>query len=177
QFVQLMGGQIHIKSEVGRGTAFIFSLPVETGASIPPPPSDIQQRVIGLAPNQPRYRILIVDDKTDNRRLLIQLLSPFNFELREAENGQEALKIWATWQPQLIWLDIKMPVLDGYETAKRIRNDELEMINSPLHTLIIAVTAVSFEKERRTALAAGCDDFVRKPFREAEIFDVLRRHL
>ncbi|MCP4713677.1 MAG: hypothetical protein GY868_01060, partial [Deltaproteobacteria bacterium] len=71
QFVQLMGGQIHVESEVGRGAVFTFSLPVEAAASPPPPPSDIQQRVIGLAPNQPRYRILVVDDKTDNRQLLV----------------------------------------------------------------------------------------------------------
>ncbi|MCP4717501.1 MAG: response regulator, partial [Deltaproteobacteria bacterium] len=177
QFVQLMGGQIHVESEVGRGSTFTFSLAVEAAASTFQPPSDIQQRVIGLAPNQPCYRILVVDDKADNRRLLVQLLKPLGFELREAENGQAALKIWAAWQPHLIWLDMKMPLIDGYETARRIRNDELEMINSPLHTLIIAVTAVSFEEERWAALAAGCDDFVRKPFQEAEIFDMLRRHL
>ncbi|MCP4716101.1 MAG: response regulator, partial [Deltaproteobacteria bacterium] len=187
QFVQLMGGQIHVESEVGRGAVFTFSLPVKAAASILPPPSDIQQRVIGLAPNQPRYRILIVDDKADNRRLLVQLLQPFDFELREAENGQEALEIWTTWQPHLICLDMKMPVMDGYETAKNIRAREggagqrsAQQNSHPgqsRKTSIIAVTATSFEEEQRTALAAGCDDFVRKPFRESEIFDILRRHL
>ncbi|MCP4717110.1 MAG: response regulator, partial [Deltaproteobacteria bacterium] len=159
QFVQLMGGQIHVESEVGRGAVFTFIIRVEAAASIPPPPSDIQQRVIALAPNQPRYRILIVDDKTDNRQLLVQLLQPLDFELWEAENGQAALEIWATWQPQLIWLDIKMPIMDGYETAKNIRAREggagqrsAQQNSHPEQsrkTSIIALTAASFEEERR----------------------------
>lgn len=99
----------------------------------------------------------------------------FGFDLTEAVNGQEAINIWKEWQPHLIWMDMRMPVLNGYEATKTIRNEELKMNDS--YTLIIAVTASSFEEERAVVLDAGCDDFLRKPFRESDIFELMQKHL
>ena len=171
-FVRLMGGDLSVKSEVGRGTMFIFDITVHKVHA-----SDIQKarparRVIALAPNQPRYRILIVDDKWDNRQLLIKLLEPLGFDLKEAINGQGAVDIWKTWEPHLIWMDMRMPVLNGYQATEQIK-----MTTKGQATAIIALTASAFEEEKSVVLSAGCDDFLRKPFKESEIFDLMHKHL
>ncbi len=184
KFVQLMGGDITVKSEVGRGTTFKFDIQCEVADSIDNHQSTIINRVVALEPGQPRYRILIVDDKPDNRKVLLKYLNPLGFELREAQNGQDAVNIWQEWQPHLIWMDLRMPECDGYEATKRIRNEELRIKNGaapPKHqtpnTRIIVLNASSYEEERSVALSKGCDDFLRKPFRAAEIFDLLHKHL
>ena len=105
---------------------------------------------------------------------------PFGFELREAVSGQEALEIWEKWKPSLIWMDIRMPVMDGYEAAKIIRDWELGIKNGESRTgkaVIIGVSASVYEEERAVAISEGCDDFLRKPFRDADIFDMMSRHL
>jgi PAS domain S-box-containing protein len=187
KFVQLMGGDIHVESEVGRGTTFMFAIHIGVIAAETIETKQSSRHVIALEPDQPRYRLLIVDNKRDSRQLLVGLLKPLGFELREATNGQEAIEIWKKWEPHLILMDIRMPVMDGYEATKRIR--ELETRNSKLktdiqhpassiqHSVIIAVTAISFEEERTAVLSAGCDDFLSKPFKEADIFDLMHRHL
>ncbi|MCP4690796.1 MAG: response regulator, partial [Desulfobacterales bacterium] len=178
KFIQMMGGEITVESEVGRGTTFTFHIrvgvvdanDVETDA---PPP----RRVIGLAPGQPRYRILIVDDKEENRDILGRLLRPVGFELREAENGRDAIDAWASWRPHLIWMDIRMPDMDGIEATRRIRRRQKEDANKTVESAdsraapevkIIAVTAGVFEEERAASMASGCDDFLPKPFHDAE---------
>ncbi len=192
-FVQLMGGKINVNSQVGRGSIFKFDVPVTlvdvTEIEIKKP----MQRAIALEPNQPRYRILIVDDKWDNRQLLLKLLSPFGFELKEASNGQEAVEVWETWQPHLISMDMRMPVMDGCEATREIRvrekrgigngeysqstiqNPKSKIQNS--RTVILAITASTFEEEQSVVLAAGCDDFLRKPFREQIIFEKMAEFL
>ncbi|MDM8526620.1 two-component regulator propeller domain-containing protein [Anaerolineales bacterium HSG24] len=174
KFVQLMGGDITVTSDLGQGTVFSFAIQVETITE-----SEIQlskrvnkKHIIALEPGQPTYRILIVDDRWANRQLLIKLLSPYGFELRDAENGQQALDIWQEWNPHLIWLDMRMPVMDGYEAAKRIK----ETIKGQA-TAVIALTASTLEEERSVVLSAGCDDFMRKPFREADIFEMMHKHI
>ncbi|OQY45051.1 MAG: hypothetical protein B6247_29420 [Candidatus Parabeggiatoa sp. nov. 2] len=119
QFVQLMGGDISVQSQVGKGTVFQFGIraQVVSSAELAYKGGPTTRQVIALEPNQPRYRILIADDKWDNRQLLIQRLNPFGFELREASNGQEAINICDEWQPHLIWMDIRMPVMDGLQPA------------------------------------------------------------
>ena len=119
-----------------------------------------------LAPNQPRYRILIVDDKWTNRQLLIKLLNPLGFELKEAENGQQAIEVWEEWEPHLIWMDMRMPVMDGYTATQQIKAHLKGQA-----TAIIALTASVLEEERAVVLSAGCDDFLRKPFKENDIFE------
>ncbi|MEG4858815.1 AAA family ATPase [Microcoleus sp. K1-B6] len=171
-FVQLMGGEITVSSRVGKGTLFKFDIcanPVEAAEIKTQTPS---RQVIALEPNQPRYRILIVDDKWSNRQLLIRLLNPLGFELQEASNGQEAIEVWEKFEPHLIWMDMRMPVMDGYEATQQIKSTTKGQA-----TAIIALTASSLEEERAVALSSGCDDFVRKPFREAEIFEMMHKHL
>ncbi|MGB0387326.1 MAG: response regulator, partial [Ardenticatenaceae bacterium] len=131
-----------------------------------------QRQVIALAPNQPRYRILIVDDKKNNRQLLVELLTPLGFAVQEARNGQEALDISQSWSPHLIWMDIRMPIMDGYEATRRIKETQ-----EGSNVLIIALTASTFEEEGALVLQAGCDDFMRKPFRQAQIFGMMQQHL
>lgn len=121
KFVHLMQGNLQVTSTLGQGSTFSFSMPLQFARTVEPLMQPVHQRVVGLAPNQPTYRILIVEDHWENRQLLMRLLSPLGFELREAENGAEVLTLLASWTPHLIWMDIRMPVMDGYETTQRIR--------------------------------------------------------
>ncbi len=172
KFVQLMGGDITVNSVVGRGSIFKFDIQAAVVEGSEVEYNKLTHRVIALAPNQPRYRILIVDDKWNNRQLLIKLLNPLGFELKEASNGQEAIEIWETWEPHLIWMDMRMPVMDGYSATQHIKGTVKGQA-----TAIIALTASVLEEERAIILSAGCDDFLRKPFREAEIFEAMGKHI
>ena len=172
QYVELMGGQLGVASEPGRGSVFYFEIPVEVLAAEEAPAASRKGRVIGLLEGQPRYRILIVEDQPENRLLLRNILEPLGFDLREAVNGKEAVELFGLWQPHLIWMDVRMPLMDGVEATRRIKSTE-----AGVHTKIIALTAHALEDERREILAAGCDDFVRKPYRDFEILDALSKHL
>ncbi|NEP46246.1 MAG: response regulator, partial [Okeania sp. SIO2H7] len=108
----------------------------------------------------------------DNRQLLIKLLDPLGFELKEAANGLEAIAIWEEWEPHLIWMDMRMPVMNGYEAVKSIKST-----TKGEATAIIALSASVLEEERSFVLSAGCDDFVRKPFREEVLFEKMAQHL
>jgi signal transduction histidine kinase/CheY-like chemotaxis protein len=171
QFVQLMGGDITVNSELGKGTTFNFSIQTQLGKETISETFDKRQ-VITLAPNQPDYKILVVDDKSVNRQLLVRLLAPLGFEVKEASNGQEAIVLWEAWQPHLIWMDMRMPVMDGYEATKYIKST-----TQGNATAIIALTASVLEQESSIILSAGCDDFMRKPFKEQKIFATLTKHL
>ena len=171
-FVQLMEGEMTVSSKVGHGTLFKFDITVSVAETAQSNSQQPTRRVVALQPNQPTYRILIVDDRWDNRQLLLKLLSPLGFELLEATNGQQAIEIWENCSPHIILMDMRMPVMDGYEATKRIK-----ATTKGQATAIVAVTASSFEEQRAVILSTGCDDFIRKPFREADIFDALRKHL
>jgi signal transduction histidine kinase/DNA-binding response OmpR family regulator len=172
KFVQLMGGDISVESELGKGTTFKFDIQAKLGQ-----PSNTNllaehPQVLGLVPGQPTYKILAVDDKPINRQLLIKLLQPLGFVMKEASNGQEAIKIWDEWEPHLIWMDMRMPVMDGYEATKYIKST-----TKGNATAVIALTASVLEEEKAIVLSAGCDDFLRKPFVENTIFYALAKHL
>jgi signal transduction histidine kinase/CheY-like chemotaxis protein len=172
QFVLLMGGDMTVDSQPGKGTTFRFEINANRVNAEDLESTTSMRRVLALAPEQPRYRLLIVDDKPINRQLLIKLLNPLGFELQEAQNGQVAIEIWQQWHPHLIWMDLRMPVMDGYEATKQIKSTIQGQA-----TAIIALTASVLEEEKAVVLSAGCDDFLRKPFREAEIFFTLEKHL
>ncbi|MEG3927979.1 MULTISPECIES: GAF domain-containing protein [unclassified Microcoleus] len=163
KFVQMMGGDITVSSTPELGSKFVFDIQITLAT-----PSEIkilkpQKKVISLAPNQPEYRILVVDDRADNCLVIERLLSPLGILVREARDGEEAIAVWEDWQPHLIWMDMQMPVMDGYEATRKIKAHPLGK-----QTVIVALTASAFEEERQTILGAGCDDFIRKPF-EAKI--------
>jgi adenylate cyclase len=182
-FVQLMGGEITVSSLVGKGSVFKFDIKLRVVGIAEIKSPQPTRRVLALEPNQPSYRILIADDALENRQLLIKLLSPLGFELWEASNGIEAIEIWEKYCPHLIFMDMRMPMMDGYEATKKIRlrarnrKDEQVKSQTGQATAIVAVTAHTLEKERTTAFSAGCDDFIHKPFREADIFDALHKHI
>ncbi|TAG95796.1 MAG: hybrid sensor histidine kinase/response regulator [Oscillatoriales cyanobacterium] len=172
QFVKLMGGQIAVRSQVGCGTTFTFDIPVSVVDASTIKPKQVSRQVIALEPNQPRYRILIVDDRADLRQLLVKMLNRFDFDLQEASNGIEAIEIWANFEPHLIFMDMRMPIMDGYEATKRIKANIKGQA-----TAIVAVSASSAGEAPTVVLSDDCDDFIRKPFREAEILDALHKHL
>jgi len=172
QFIKLMGGVITVRSEVGRGTTFAFDIPVSAVDAPATQPVQPPRRVIALERNQPRYRILIVDDRSDNRQLLIKLLAGFNFELEEASNGMEAIEMWSSFEPHLIFMDMWMPVMDGHEATKRIKATVKGQA-----TAIIAVSAGNAEEAPTVTVSDNCDDFIHKPFRDTEIFATLHKHL
>jgi PAS domain S-box-containing protein len=171
-FVKLMGDIITVRSKVGHGTTFAFDIPVsavEVAAMEPVQPS---RRAIALESNQPRYRILIVDDRDDNRQLLLKILATFDFELKEACNGLEAVEVWTSFEPHLIFMDMWMPVMDGGEATQRIK----ATVKGET-TVIIAVSAANAEEARTVTISNDWDDFIHKPFQEADIFATLHKHL
>jgi len=172
KFVQLMGGDIVVTSAVGRGTTFKFNIQATVSSSADVERKLPQRRAIALAPNQPRYRLLVVDDKPTNRQLLIKLLVPFGFEVKEAANGREAVEIYQQWQADLVFMDMRMPVMDGYEATGQIKS-----LAGDKSCFVVAVTASVLEEEKAVVLEAGCDDFLRKPFKDGEILSAISRHL
>ncbi len=169
EFAHLMGGDISATSVLGQGSCFHLRLPVgqATDGELPPAAAPAR-RVSRLKPGQAPIRILIVDDQATNRALLHELLTMTGFETHEATDGAGALSAFETWSPHLILLDMRMPDMDGYEVMKRLKSTEQGQ-----RTPIIAVTATAFDEDRRQALQAGMDGFVRKPFKEGELFEAI----
>ncbi len=172
QYVELMGGTISIEDDPGEGSVFRFEIPVTVVPSEPIPVESRRGRVIGPEEGQPLYRVLIAEDRAENRLLLRKLIEPLGFEVREAVNGQEAVAVFEEWRPHLIWMDIRMPVMDGLEATRRIKKAA-----AGADTRIVAITAHALEEERSEILAAGCDDFIRKPYAHTDILAALTRNL
>ena len=179
QFARLMGGDIQVRNVPEGGALFSFSVQAqvaETNAIVDASDiTNIIQRVIDLAPAQPVPRLLVVEDHWSNQQLLVEMLSKVNFEVRAANNGQEAIALYKSWHPDLIWMDMRMPVMDGYEATRRIKADAQQKQAQP--PVIIALTASAFEENRTDIIAAGCDDFVRKPIQADLILEKIAQYL
>ncbi|MDO8466088.1 MAG: ATP-binding protein [Gallionella sp.] len=173
EYVKLMGGNIEVESTLDVGSLFRVHLPVQQAEEADVMSSESAQgRVIGLETGQPDYRILIVEDQLENQLLLQRLLKEAGFTVKIAQNGAEGVEMFQSYHPHFIWMDRRMPVMDGLEATQRIR-----ALPGGKDVKIAAVTASAFADQRDEMLAAGMDDFVRKPYRPAEIFDCMTRQL
>jgi CheY-like chemotaxis protein len=171
-YARIMGGDITVASKEGKGSTFSFNVEISKGR-----PSDIKEKipeqyVVGLEPGQDIPRVLVTEDTQASRTLLVKVLKAVGFDVKEAVNGKQAVEMFDKWRPHFIWMDVRMPVMDGLEATRRIKQTK-----AGKSTPIAALTAHALEEEKEAILAAGCDDFVRKPFREPEIFEVMAAHL
>ncbi len=176
QLAKLMKGGITVEHDNHRQGRMIFRLDLQievaTNQEVEIKSEFSPQKVISLELEQPNYRVLVVDDSKTNRKIMVQILEKVGFEIQEAANGKEAVDIWLRWQPHMIWMDIQMPVMDGYEATEQIKSDP-QSKSLP----IVAFSASSLEEQRSLFQASGCDDFVEKPFSENIIFDKIAQHL
>ncbi|MCC6527089.1 MAG: response regulator, partial [Polyangiaceae bacterium] len=173
KYLELMGGHIGVESTPGSGSTFRVELPVGV-----PQDSELVEtaidrgRVVGLAPDQPACRILVVEDRMENWLLLRRLLEEAGFEVRVASTGAAGIESFVAWRPHLIFMDVRMPVMDGLEATRRIR-----ALEGGREAKIVALSASVFKEDRENVLAVGMDDFISKPFRGGEIFECLTRQL
>jgi two-component system, sensor histidine kinase and response regulator len=173
KFAQLMGSQISVASQVDQGSIFSFDLPTQwVGASSSQPLQTLSSTRVSSSPQGLTHRILIVEDDVTNRLLLSKMLSRGGFEIKQAINGEEGIQLWREWQPHLILMDMRMPLMDGIEATRRIKLDP-----AAKETVIIALTASAFEEQRHAFMAVGCDDFIRKPFQFEDLAAKISQHL
>ncbi len=171
-YARMMGGDLTVTSRLGKGSIFRLEIGIRKGGDADLEKKVPKRRVIGIRPGQSIPRVLVAEDKEESRTLLVKLLQAVGFEVREAVNGREALEVFETFLPHFIWMDIRMPVMDGMEATRRIKATE-----AGKSTIIAALTASALAEEQRPILVAGCDEIVRKPFREQDIFEVMAKHL
>lgn len=178
KYINLMGGGITVSSLIGKGSKFIFEIKFKEEKS-----EKIQKKnrndskVIGIASGQKIPRIIVVDDLEDSRLLLACLLEIVGFEVRQASNGLETINIWETWRDakgrpaEIIFMDMRMPVMDGIEATRYIKEKEEKK-----NTHIIAVSASAFKEDEKKFLKYGCDEFIKKPYEEVDIFDAISQY-
>ncbi|GFE68121.1 ATP-binding protein [Chroococcus sp. FPU101] len=178
KLIKLLGGKITLTSKIAQGTIVKVKIMVK-GWEVGQWDTFLQEsgRVIGLAPNQSEYRLLVVDDRRENRYLLIKLLEPLGFKLEEAPNGQEAIHLWSSWQPHLIFMDTRMPVMNGYEAIAQIQHLQASQSPESTKTIIIGLSSGTVEENQADILAAGCDDILQKPFDIEIILEKIAQHL
>jgi two-component system, sensor histidine kinase and response regulator len=176
RFVELMSGKISVFSSIGKGSLFKFTIPVAIDDQLVEQNNAPRKIIFNV--NQSPNRILICEDHLDSSLMLQDLIAGAGFEVQTAANGQEAIDRWQLWQPHLIWMDMQMPLMDGYEATKQIRAIE-KQANIPLNKAvkIIALTTSVVERDRYSLMSAGCDDFMSKPFQTDQILGKLAEHL
>ena len=170
QLVELMGGDLDVKSEQGKGSIFRLRISLTELDSAVVESAPAVRSAIGYSGS--RKRVLIADDKVENRSVLVHMLRALGFDCREATDGHGCLQILSEWTPDIIFMDLRMPVLSGFETTKRIRTME-EYDKVP----IVAISASAFDFTKQESLDAGCDDFISKPFREKQLLEILGHFL
>jgi PAS domain S-box-containing protein len=177
-FVELMGGKIEVKSTINKGTTFSFNLLCDSLEFKKTNDCNSDSMVvIGIEPNQPNYRILVVEDTASNRKLLVNLLQLIGFQVQEAHNGKEGIEKWQQWNPHLILMDLRMPIMDGYEAIKEIRRQEKMRINNQNSVVIIVLTANVLNSERDHVLQLGANDFMAKPVEQKELWAKIGKYL
>jgi CheY-like chemotaxis protein len=199
RLITMMGDELRVKSAIGKGSFFWFELHLPEVSGVIPSITSSARKIVGY--KDERRKVLIVDDIRENRNVLMNILAPLGFDIIEAENGQECIEKAHSVQPDVILLDLRMPVMDGFEAARQIR--KLDTRSSKLdtgysildtghqhpapsiqhpassiqHPVIIAISASVFEKARIRSLEAGCDDFLTKPFQLDDLLELFHTHL
>jgi len=172
-YAHLLGGDlVLVKSAPGKGSVLRVTLPAEPGAPRDIANKEILQTVKALKPGQPEYHILVVDDRYLNRDVHSQILSRVGFHAHTANNGKEAVEKFEELKPDCVLMDILMPVMDGVEATRLIK----EMPGGK-DAVVIAVSASALEEQKAKVLENGADDFISKPIQENELFEELRHHL
>ncbi|WP_199330979.1 MULTISPECIES: ATP-binding protein [unclassified Calothrix] len=206
KYIQMLGGDITVTSNPGEGSKFTFDIQISPACDNEIQNQQNKQKILGLAANQGEYRILVVDDVKESRLVLVKMLTAIGFIVQEATNGQEAIAQSLAWKPHLIFMDMRMPIMDGYEATKAIKKqiqigykeknftpklgnltNQLtdQLLTIPGFTnretshvpIIVALTASAFEEERQKILSIGCDDFIRKPFTQEVLLEKISEHL
>ncbi len=170
KLVQLMGGELHVESRLGQGSVFWLDLDLPAVWEEVAVVQADEGSIIGL--KEEKYRILVVDDKWENRSVLVDLLEPLGFEVIEASDGQDCLHQAVSLKPDVILLDMIMPEMDGFEVVKRLR--EIPSLNQ---VIVIATSASALANDQHKCLTAGCDGFISKPVQAQQLFVQLRQHL
>ncbi len=167
----LMGGNIYVTSTVGKGSVFTIEVVIKEGKTEDAEVASTK-RAVCIENPQHEYRVLVVDDNEENRQVVVNFLQLVGFLTNQAINGQDAISKFEQWNPHLILMDIRMPVMDGYEAARRIKSTE-----KGKQTPIIAVTASMFVEELENKIATDIQGFIHKPFNDNEFFDTIAKVL
>ncbi len=170
EYSHLLKGELSVDSTPGEGTRFRFRLSLDVTEA--PAAKTAAGKVKGLSAGQPESRILVVEDQVDSQRLLLTLLQQTGFQAQVAGNGREALARFRDWQPHFIFMDMRMPDMDGYAATRAIRS-----LPGGSELPIVALTASAFEEDRPRILDAGCNEVIKKPLRAEQIFQVLQQFL
>ena len=170
KLVAMMGGELQVRSVPGQGSTFWFEIPLQLGVALGAGDRAKLPEVIGY--KGPRRRVLVVDERAENRTVLCQLLEPLGFELAEAENGQRCLEMATTFQPDLVFMDLVMPVMDGFEATRQLRRSP----DFP-NLIIVAASASAFDHDQAFSLNVGCDAFLSKPIQYKQLLDTLHTQL
>ena len=169
--IKLMNGRISCHSELNQGTTFYIQLPIQLLSAYPSsssaPPGRPPYR---SAFSQEQYEILVVEDAPTNRLLLNKVLGNAGFKVREAENGQEAIEQWQTSRPDLILMDIQMPIMNGYDATAHIKQQDPQLP-------IIALTASTFDAQLDEIFSVGCNACIHKPFNRDHLLSTIHEKL
>jgi CheY-like chemotaxis protein len=171
KIISRMGSEIFVESTPEVGSRFWFDLDLPI-ISNPSKPTFIQVTETIYGYQGEKRKILVIDDRWENRSFIINLLQPLGFELDEASNGREGLEKAVTWQPDLIITDLVMPGMDGFEMTRQLRQ-----VPKLQNTIILAISANAFETERLHSLASGCNDFLSKPVQAEEVLNKIKTYL
>jgi len=172
KYAEIMGGSLSLLDEIEFGSCFNLKIKAIPLDKIQQKTKAKDHEIIGLETGFDPVKILVVDDIYENRKLLKELLLPIGFIVREACNGAEALKIFRQWGPNAVLMDMRMPVMDGYVATEKIKT-----LPQGKNTLVIALTASAFEDSKYEVMAAGVDEYIRKPFNPGELFKKLGQGL
>ncbi|MDG1893009.1 MAG: CHASE domain-containing protein [Verrucomicrobiota bacterium] len=168
RLMEMMDGTLEVKSKLGEGSVFSFSLKVRAARNVQEPLASPVKLIAGLSKEVGEVRLLIVDDNVDNRRVLQELLEPIGFKLNMANNGKEALNLNEKWFPHAILMDVRMPIMDGLQATRYIKSGSYGVA-----VPVIAITAGAFDDEKEEAFASGVDAYIRKPVDLSEILGKL----